>query len=191
MFKWEIKDCLTLFRVSCGQMVSWASHALVVLQFLTCLVILWWQGVKSRCSIRQNGTSVIGFLCFTVFLVLMPWQSDFGCRRWKKNLPGNCRSRKFSLKWLENRNALTPQHKAAFPNSTQFPAFTPLAPNSGNYCRLFHTWDSPSSSSNPTGSAVYIKGPRALYFQWRQSVSGSVSLLLWTEGKKKGVGVWW
>lgn len=102
-------------------------------------------------------------------------------RRWKKNLPGNCRNRKFSLKWLESRNALTLQHKAGFPNSTQSPAFTPLAPNSGNCCRFFHIGNSPSSSSNPTGSAVYIKGPHALYFQWRQSVSGSVSLLLWAE----------
>lgn len=58
-------------------------------------------------------------------------------RHWKKNLPENCKSRKFSLKWLENLNALTLQHKAGFPNSIQSPAFTPLGRNSGNCCRFF------------------------------------------------------
>lgn len=98
-------------------------------------------------SIRQNVSTIMGFLYFALLIL---WQSDFGFRCWKKNLPENCRNRKFSLKWLENLNALILQHKAGFPNSTQSPAFTPLGHNSGNFCRFFGVWNSPSLQPNLT-----------------------------------------
>lgn len=108
------------------------------------------------------------------------WDQEKRC--WKKNLPENCRNRKFSLKWLENPNALILPHKAGFPNSTQSPAFTPLGRSSGNFCRFFHVWNSPSLRSKPTyPRRMNIGEPRVSCFQWRQSVSGAVSSLPWTE----------
>lgn len=47
-------------------------------------------------------------------------------RHWKKSLPGNCRNRKCSLKWLGSPNVLIHQHRAGSLNSTLFPPYIPL-----------------------------------------------------------------